>query len=156
MKRLMGRLVEMAAKAVAGAALASVVGVVAVGLVHSFDQEIKETKLVNSIEQTLEANLDKAVTISESKYYVDMQFNRLHVADEVKANNAEAVISIDNTKDNGEEFVNTVHIIEFDGQYGLLITQDVDGNNDPILIKYTDDIHKLARLTAFYGYGVHI
>jgi hypothetical protein len=156
MKRLMGRLVEMAAKAVAGAALASVVGVVAVGLVHSFDQEIKETKLVNSIEQTLEANLDKAITISESKYYVDMQFNRLHVADEVKASNAEAVISIDNTKDNGEEFVNTVHIIEFDGQYGLLITQDVDGNNDPIIIKYTDDIHKLARMTAFYGYGVHI
>lgn len=156
MKRLMGKLVEMAAKAVAGAALVSVVGVVAVGLVHSFDQEIKETKLVNSIEQTLEANLDKATTISESKYYMDMQFNRLYVADEVEANNAEAVISIDNTKDNGEEFVNTVHILEFEGQYGLLITQDVDGNNDPILIKYTDDIHSLARMVAFWGYGVHI
>ena len=156
MKRLMGKLVEMAAKAVAGAALVSVVGVVAVGLVHSFDQEIKETKLVNSIEQTLEANLDKATTINESKYYMDMQFNRLYVADEVEANNAEAVISIDNTKDNGEEFVNTVHILEFEGQYGLLITQDVDGNNDPILIKYTDDIHSLARMVAFWGYGVHI
>jgi hypothetical protein len=152
----MKRLVEMAAKLVSGAALALVVGVVAAGLVHSFDQEIKETKLVNSIEQTLEANLDKATTISESKYYMDMQFNRLYVADEVEANNAEAVISIDNTKDNGEEFVNTVHILEFDGQYGLLITQDVDGNNDPILIKYTDDIHSLARMVAFWGYGVHI
>lgn len=52
----MKRLVEKATKLVAGAALALVVGVVAVGLVHSFDQEIKETKLVNSIEQTLEAN----------------------------------------------------------------------------------------------------
>ena len=152
----MKRLVEMAAKLVSGAALALVVGVVAVGLVHSFEQEIKETKLVNSIEQTLEANLDKATTINESKYYVDMQFNRLYVADEVEANNAEAVISIDNTKDNGEEFVNTVHILEFEGQYGLLITQDVDGNNDPILIKYTDDIHSLARMVAFWGYGVHI
>lgn len=152
----MKRLVEKATKLVAGAALALVVGVVAVGLVHSFDQEIKETKLVNSIEQTLEANLDKATTINESKYYVDMQFNRLYVADEVEANNAEAVISIDNTKDNGEEFVNTVHILEFEGQYGLLITQDVDGNNDPILIKYTDDIHSLARMVAFWGYGVHI
>lgn len=152
----MKRLVEMAAKLVSGAALSLVVGVVAVGLVHSFDQEIKETKLVNSIEQTLEANLDKATTINESKYYVDMQFNRLYVADEVEANNAEAVISIDNTKDNGEEFVNTVHILEFEGQYGLLITQDVDGNNDPILIKYTDDIHSLARMVAFWGYGVHI
>lgn len=152
----MKRLVEMAAKLVSGAALALVVGVVAVGLVHSFEQEIKETKLVNSIEQTLEANLDKATTISESKYYMDMQFNRLYVADEVEANNAEAVISIDNTKDNGEEFVNTVHILEFEGQYGLLITQDVDGNNDPILIKYTDDIHSLARMVAFWGYGVHI
>ena len=146
----------MATKLVSGAALALVVGVVAVGLVHSFDQEIKETKLVNSIEQTLEANLDKATTINESKYYMDMQFNRLYVADEVEANNAEAVISIDNTKDNGEEFVNTVHILEFEGQYGLLITQDVDGNNDPILIKYTDDIHSLARMVAFWGYGVHI
>ena len=87
---------------------------------------------------------------------MDMQFNRLYVADEVEANNAEAVISIDNTKDNGEEFVNTVHILEFEGQYGLLITQDVDGNNDPILIKYTDDIHSLARMVAFWGYGVHI
>ena len=152
----MKRLVEMATKLVSGAALALVVGVVAVGLVHSFDQEIKETKLVNSIEQTLEANLDKATTINESKYYMDMQFNRLYVADEVEANNAEAVISIDNTKDNGEEFVNTVHILEFEGQYGLLITQDVDGNNDPILIKYTDDIHSLARMVAFWGYGVHI
>ena len=152
----MKRLVEMAAKLVSGAALALVVGVVAAGLVHSFDQEIKETKLVNSIEQTLEANLDKATTINESKYYMDMQFNRLYVADEVEANNAEAVISIDNTKDNGEEFVNTVHILEFEGQYGLLITQDVDGNNDPILIKYTDDIHSLARMVAFWGYGVHI
>lgn len=152
----MKRLVEKATKLVAGAALALVVGVVAVGLVHSFDQEIKETKLVNSIEQTLEANLDKATTINESKYYVDMQFNRLYVADEVEANNAEAVISIDNTKDNGEEFVNTVHILEFEGQYGLLITQDVDGNNDPILVKYTDDIHSLARMVAFWGYGVHI
>lgn len=152
----MKRLVEKATKLVAGAALALVVGVVAVGLVHSFDQEIKETKLVNSIEQTLEANLDKATTINESKYYMDMQFNRLYVADEVEANNAEAVISIDNTKDNGEEFVNTVHILEFEGQYGLLITQDVDGNNDPILIKYTDDIHSLARMVAFWGYGVHI
>lgn len=152
----MKRLVEKATKLVAGAALALVVGVVAVGLVHSFEQEIKETKLVNSIEQTLEANLDKATTINESKYYMDMQFNRLYVADEVEANNAEAVISIDNTKDNGEEFVNTVHILEFDGQYGLLITQDVDGNNDPILIKYTDDIHSLARMVAFWGYGVHI
>lgn len=152
----MKRLVEMAAKLVSGAALALVVGVVAVGLVHSFEQEIKETKLVNSIEQTLEANLDKATTINESKYYMDMQFNRLYVADEVEANNAEAVISIDNTKDNGEEFVNTVHILEFEGQYGLLITQDVDGNNDPILIKYTDDIHSLARMVAFWGYGVHI
>jgi hypothetical protein len=152
----MKRLVEMATKLVSGAALALVVGVVAAGLVHSFDQEIKETKLVNSIEQTLEANLDKATTISESKYYMDMQFNRLYVADEVEANNAEAVISIDNTKDNGEEFVNTVHILEFDGQYGLLITQDVDGNNDPVLIKYTDDIHSLARMVAFWGYGVHI
>ena len=152
----MKRLVEKATKLVAGAALALVVGVVAVGLVHSFEQEIKETKLVNSIEQTLEANLDKATTINESKYYMDMQFNRLYVADEVEANNAEAVISIDNTKDNGEEFVNTVHILEFEGQYGLLITQDVDGNNDPILIKYTDDIHSLARMVAFWGYGVHI
>ena len=152
----MKRLVGMATKLVSGAALALVVGVVAVGLVHSFDQEIKETKLVNSIEQTLEANLDKATTINESKYYMDMQFNRLYVADEVEANNAEAVISIDNTKDNGEEFVNTVHILEFEGQYGLLITQDVDGNNDPILIKYTDDIHSLARMVAFWGYGVHI
>jgi hypothetical protein len=152
----MKRLVKMATKAVAGAALALVVGVVAVGFVHSIEQEIKETKLVNSIEQTLEANLDKATTISESKYYMDMQFNRLYVADEVEANNAEAVISIDNTKDNGEEFVNTVHILEFEGQYGLLITQDVDGNNDPILIKYTDDIHSLARMVAFWGYGVHI
>lgn len=152
----MKRLVGMATKLVSGAALALVVGVVAVGLVHSFEQEIKETKLVNSIEQTLEANLDKATTINESKYYMDMQFNRLYVADEVEANNAEAVISIDNTKDNGEEFVNTVHILEFDGQYGLLITQDVDGNNDPILIKYTDDIHSLARMVAFWGYGVHI
>lgn len=152
----MKRLVEKATKLVAGAALALVVGVVAVGLVHSFDQEIKETKLVNSIEQTLEANLDKATTINESKYYMDMQFNRLYVADEVEANNAEAVISIDNTKDNGEEFVNTVHILEFEGQYGLLITQDVDGNNDPILVKYTDDIHSLARMVAFWGYGVHI
>ena len=152
----MKRLVKMATKAVAGAALALVVGVVAVGFVHSIEQEIKETKLVNSIEQTLEANLDKATTINESKYYVDMQFNRLYVADEVEANNAEAVISIDNTKDNGEEFVNTVHILEFEGQYGLLITQDVDGNNDPILIKYTDDIHSLARMVAFWGYGVHI
>lgn len=152
----MKRLVEMATKLVSGAALALVVGVVAAGLVHSFDQEIKETKLVNSIEQTLEANLDKATTINESKYYMDMQFNRLYVADEVEANNAEAVISIDNTKDNGEEFVNTVHILEFEGQYGLLITQDVDGNNDPILIKYTDDIHSLARMVAFWGYGVHI
>ena len=152
----MKRLVEMATKAVAGAALALVVGVVAVGFVHSIEQEIKETKLVNSIEQTLEANLDKATTINESKYYMDMQFNRLYVADEVEANNAEAVISIDNTKDNGEEFVNTVHILEFEGQYGLLITQDVDGNNDPILIKYTDDIHSLARMVAFWGYGVHI
>ena len=152
----MKRLVEMATKLVSGAALALVVGVVAAGLVHSFDQEIKETKLVNSIEQTLEANLDKATTINESKYYMDMQFNRLYVADEVEANNAEAVISIDNTKDNGEEFVNTVHILEFEGQYGLLITQDVDGNNDPILVKYTDDIHSLARMVAFWGYGVHI
>ena len=152
----MKRLVGMATKLISGAALALVVGVVAVGLVHSFDQEIKETKLVNSIEQTLEANLDKATTINESKYYMDMQFNRLYVADEVEANNAEAVISIDNTKDNGEEFVNTVHILEFEGQYGLLITQDVDGNNDPILIKYTDDIHSLARMVAFWGYGVHI
>lgn len=152
----MKRLVGMATKLVSGAALALVVGVVAAGLVHSFDQEIKETKLVNSIEQTLEANLDKATTINESKYYMDMQFNRLYVADEVEANNAEAVISIDNTKDNGEEFVNTVHILEFEGQYGLLITQDVDGNNDPILIKYTDDIHSLARMVAFWGYGVHI
>lgn len=152
----MKRLVEKATKLVAGAALALVVGVVAVGFVHSIEQEIKETKLVNSIEQTLEANLDKATTINESKYYVDMQFNRLYVADEVEANNAEAVISIDNTKDNGEEFVNTVHILEFEGQYGLLITQDVDGNNDPILIKYTDDIHSLARMVAFWGYGVHI
>lgn len=152
----MKRLVEMAAKLVSGAALALVVGVVAVGFVHSIEQEIKETKLVNSIEQTLEANLDKATTINESKYYMDMQFNRLYVADEVEANNAEAVISIDNTKDNGEEFVNTVHILEFEGQYGLLITQDVDGNNDPILIKYTDDIHSLARMVAFWGYGVHI
>ena len=152
----MKRLVEKATKLVAGAALALVVGVVAVGLVHSFDQEIKETKLVNSIEQTLEANLDKATTINESKYYMDMQFNRLYVADAVEANNAEAVISIDNTKDNGEEFVNTVHSLEFEGQYGLLITQDVDGNNDPILIKYTDDIHSLARMVAFWGYGVHI
>ena len=152
----MKRLVGMATKLVSGAALALVVGVVAVGLVHSLDQEIKETKLVNSIEQTLEANLDKATTINESKYYMDMQFNRLYVADEVEANNAEAVISIDNTKDNGEEFVNTVHILEFEGQYGLLITQDVDGNNDPILIKYTDDIHSLARMVAFWGYGVHI
>ena len=152
----MKRLVGMATKLVSGAALALVVGVVAVGLVHSFDQEIKETKLVNSIEQTLEANLNKATTINESKYYMDMQFNRLYVADEVEANNAEAVISIDNTKDNGEEFVNTVHILEFEGQYGLLITQDVDGNNDPILIKYTDDIHSLARMVAFWGYGVHI
>lgn len=152
----MKRLVKMATKAVAGAALALVVGVVAVGFVHSIEQEIKETKLVNSIEQTLEANLDKATTINESKYYVDMQFNRLYVADKVKANNAEAVISIDNTKDNGEEFVNTVHILEFEGQYGLLITQDVDGNNDPILVKYTDDIHSLARMVAFWGYGVHI
>ena len=152
----MKRLVEMATKLVSGAALALVVGVVAAGLVHSFDQEIKETKLVNSIEQTLEANLDKATTINESKYYMDMQFNRLYVADEVEANNAEAVISIDNTKDNGEEFVNTAHILEVEGQYGLLITQDVDGNNDPILIKYTDDIHSLARMVAFWGYGVHI
>ena len=152
----MKRLVEMATKLVSGAALALVVGVVAVGFVHSIEQEIKETKLVNSIEQTLEANLDKATTINESKYYMDMQFNRLYVADEVEANNAEAVISIDNTKDNGEEFVNTVHILEFEGQYGLLITQDVDGNNDPILIKYTDDIHSLARMVAFWGYGVHI
>ena len=152
----MKRLVEMAAKLVSGAALALVVGVVAVGFVHSIEQEIKETKLVNSIEQTLEANLDKATTINESKYYMDMQFNRLYVADEVEANNAEAVISIDNTKDSGEEFVNTVHILEFEGQYGLLITQDVDGNNDPILIKYTDDIHSLARMVAFWGYGVHI
>lgn len=152
----MKRLVEKATKLVAGAALALVVGVVAVGFVHSIEQEIKETKLVNSIEQTLEANLDKATTINESKYYMDMQFNRLYVADEVEANNAEAVISIDNTKDNGEEFVNTVHILEFEGQYGLLITQDVDGNNDPILIKYTDDIHSLARMVAFWGYGVHI
>ena len=152
----MKRLVGMATKLVSGAVLALAVGVVAVGLVHSFDQEIKETKLVNSIEQTLEANLDKATTINESKYYMDMQFNRLYVADEVEANNAEAVISIDNTKDNGDEFVNTVHILEFEGQYGLLITQDVDGNNDPILIKYTDDIHSLARMVAFWGYGIHI
>ena len=152
----MKRLVKMATKAVAGAALALVVGGVAVGFVHSIEQEIKETKLVNSIEQTLEANLDKATTINESKYYMDMQFNRLYVADEVEANNAEAVISIDHTKDNGEEFVNTVHILEFEGQYGLLITQDVDGNNDPILIKYTDDIHSLARMVAFWGYGVHV
>ena len=88
----MKRLVEMAAKLVSGAALALVVGVGAVGLVHSFDQVIKETKLVNSIEQTLEANLDKATTIKESKYYLDMQFNRIYVADEVEANNSEAVI----------------------------------------------------------------
>lgn len=62
----MKRLVEKATKLVAGAALALVVGVVAVGLVHSFDQEIKETKLVNSIEQTnaqLEA-LELALSVS--------------------------------------------------------------------------------------------
>lgn len=149
---------ELLKKVLKAIAIVVVVTPIVLGAVNTIVVEKEAFDLVKTIENTITSNIENAVSISESKYYDDMEFNRYHVQDEVRDSNVAPMFTIEHTSKDGNEFTNEVYLTEFDGQYGLLIIQDAelnatDWDKGVIQINYMNDIHKLAEYTAYYGYG---